>query len=76
LADGEPVDPSPTVNQAINGGYPWLQIECSRCKAPSPVDLAALPHPPTTFVHDLAGRLRGQKCAKAGRRPARRRCCN
>jgi hypothetical protein len=21
-ADGEPVDPSPTVDQAINGGYP------------------------------------------------------
>ncbi|MEH2560091.1 hypothetical protein V1286_007620 [Bradyrhizobium algeriense] len=69
-ADGEPIDPSPTVDQAINGGYPWLQIECSRCKAPSQVDLAALPHPPTTFVHDLAGRLRCQKCAKAGRRPS------
>jgi hypothetical protein len=74
-ADGEPIDPSPTVDHAINCGYPWLQIECSRCKAPSQVDLAALPHPPTTFLHDLAGRLRFQKCAKAGRRP-RRRCCN
>jgi phage FluMu protein Com len=69
-ADGEPIDPSPTVDQAINGGYPWLQIQCSRCKAPSQVDLAALPHPPTTFVHDLAGRLRCRKCAKAGRRPS------
>ena len=27
-------------------------------------------HPPTTFVHDLASRLRCRKCAKAGRRPA------
>ena len=42
-ADGEPIDPSPTVDQAISGGYPRLQIECSRCKAPSQVDLAALP---------------------------------
>jgi hypothetical protein len=25
-ADGEPVDPSPTVDQAINGGYPWLGL--------------------------------------------------
>ncbi|MGY3356413.1 hypothetical protein ACVWZK_003076 [Bradyrhizobium sp. GM0.4] len=32
--------------------------------------MAALRHPPTTFVHDLAGRLRCNKCAKAGRRPA------
>ena len=29
-ADGEPIDPSPTINQAINGGFPWLEIRCSR----------------------------------------------
>jgi hypothetical protein len=69
-ADGEPIDPSPSVDQAINGGYPWLEIECSRCKTERDVDLAALRHPPTTFVHDLASRLRCSKCAKAGRRPA------
>ncbi|SFM56866.1 hypothetical protein SAMN05216573_102582 [Bradyrhizobium sp. Rc3b] len=68
-ANGEPVDPSPTVDQAINGGYPWLEIECSRCKTKRDVDLAALRHPPTTFVHDLVSRLRCSKCAKAGRRP-------
>ena len=68
-ADGEPIDPSPTIDQAINGGYPWLEIECSRCKTQADVDLAALRHPPTTFVHDLAGRLRCSKCAKADRRP-------
>lgn len=68
-ADGEPIDPSPTIDQAINGGFPWLQIECSRCKTPRDVDMAALAHPPTTCVHDLAGRLRCQKCANAGKRP-------
>jgi hypothetical protein len=25
------VDPLPTIDQAINGGYPWLEIKCSRC---------------------------------------------
>jgi hypothetical protein len=69
-ADGEPIDPSPTIDQAVNGGYPWLEIECSRCKKKRVVDPAALPHPSTTFVHDLASRLRCSKCAKAGRRPA------
>jgi hypothetical protein len=69
-ADGEPIDPSPTIDQAINGGFPWLEIQCTRCKTPSDVDLAAMKHPPTTFVHDLASRLRCRKCAKAGRRPA------
>ena len=68
-ANGEPIDPSPTIDLAINGGYPWLEIQCSRCKTRRDVDLAALPHAPTTFIHDLAGRLRCNKCAKAGRRP-------
>jgi hypothetical protein len=26
-ADGEPIDPSPTIDQAINGGYSRLEIE-------------------------------------------------
>jgi hypothetical protein len=69
-ANGEPIDPSPTVDQAISGGYPWLEVECSRCKTKRDVDLAALRHPPTTFIHDLASRLRCRKCAKAGRRPS------
>jgi phage FluMu protein Com len=69
-SDGEPIDPSPTIDQAINGGFAWLEIRCSRCKTPSDVDLADMKHPPTTFVHDLASRLRCRKCAKAGRRPS------
>jgi hypothetical protein len=60
---------SPTVDQSINGGYPWLEIACSRCRTPRTVDLASLPHVPTTFVHDLAGRLRCEKCRNAGKRP-------
>ncbi|MBJ7402415.1 MAG: hypothetical protein JHD07_03605 [Bradyrhizobium sp.] len=69
-ADGGPIDPSPSVDQAINGAYAWLEIECSRCKARRVVNLATLRHPPTTFVHDLASRLRCSACAKANRRPA------
>lgn len=68
-ADGEPIDPSPMIDQAVNGGYPWLEIECSRCRTKRDVDLASLRHPSTTFVHDLASRLRCSKCAKANRRP-------
>ena len=69
-SDGGPIDPSPTIDQAINGGYPWLEIKCARCKTPSDLDLCALRHVPTTCVHDLAGRLVCQKCKKAGKRPA------
>jgi hypothetical protein len=69
-SDGGPAQPSPTVDQAINGSYGWLEIECSRCKAQRDVDLAALRHVGTTCVHDLAGRLVCQKCRAAGKRPA------
>ena len=68
-ADGEPIDPSPTVDQALNGGFPWLQIECSRCRTPRDIDLTVLGTPPTTYVHDLASRLRCQKCARFNKRP-------
>ena len=68
-ADGGPIDPSPTIDQAINGGYTWLEIACSRCKTPRNVDLCALPHVPSTCVHDLASRLRCSKCTRAGKRP-------
>jgi hypothetical protein len=69
-SDGGPIDPSPTIDQAINGGYPWLEIRCSRCQTPRDVDLASLRHVLTTCVHGLAGRLVCQKCRKAGKRPA------
>jgi hypothetical protein len=68
-SDGEPIDPSPTIDQAINGGYPWLEIKCSRCGTPRDVDLAPLRHVTTTCIHDLAGRLVCQKCKRAGKRP-------
>jgi phage FluMu protein Com len=68
-ADGGPIDPSPTIDQAINGGYAWLEIACSQCKTPRSVDLRALPHVHSTCLHYLAGRLRCTKCGKAGKRP-------
>lgn len=51
-ADGGPIDPSPLVDQAINGGFPWLEIECSRCKSHRDVDLAILPTlaPPSYMI--------------------------
>ena len=32
MSDGEPIDPSPTIDQAVSGGFPWLEIQCARCK--------------------------------------------
>src|SRR5260370_34963749 len=56
-SDGEPIDPSPTIDQAINGGFPSLEIPCARCKPPNAVVLPALQHPPTASGQDLGTRL-------------------
>ena len=73
-SDGGPIDPSPTIDQAINGGFPWLEIKCSRCQTPRDVDLCALPHVPTTCVHDLARRLAVRSARRLG--SARQRRCS
>ena len=31
-SDGEPIDPSAAIDQAVNGGFPGLEIRCARCK--------------------------------------------
>jgi hypothetical protein len=40
--------PSPTVDQTLRGGFPWLEIECSRCRIKRDVSLAELAHIETT----------------------------
>jgi phage FluMu protein Com len=68
-SDGGPAQPSPTIGQAINGCFPWLEVQCSRCRTMSSVDLAILRRPQESPVHTLEGALRCRKCAKAKWRP-------
>jgi hypothetical protein len=56
---------APTIGQAINGGFPWLEVKCSRCRTSSSVDLASINRPPDTPVHLLEGRLDCRRCKKA-----------
>ena len=60
-ADGGPIDPSPTVDQAINGGFASLEIECSRCKTRRNVDLPALRHPRPPYAPCDAAKI-GSRC--------------
>src|SRR5258707_5190258 len=55
-SDGEPIDPSPTIDQAINRRFPWLENQCSPLQIPNSVDLADLQHPPNHLRHDLSRR--------------------
>lgn len=52
-SDGGAAQPSPTIGQAINGGYPWLEVKCSRCRTLRSIDLTVMARPPETPVHVL-----------------------
>jgi hypothetical protein len=40
--DGEPIDPLPTIDQALHGGFPWSEIQCGRCETPTTPTKAAM----------------------------------
>jgi hypothetical protein len=63
-SDGGPAQPSPNIGQAINGGFRWLEVKCSRCRTTSSIDLTAVNRPRDTPVHLLEGRLDCTKCKK------------
>src|SRR6202022_413797 len=63
-SDGGRAHQTPTIGQAINGGFPGLEVKCSRCRTSSSVDLAAITRPADTPVHLLEGRLNCRKCKK------------
>src|SRR5256886_13438579 len=69
-SDGEPIDPSPTIDQAVNGGFPWLEIRCARCKTPSDVGLAAMKHRrPRSCTISPAGCAAANAPRRAGAHP-------
>jgi hypothetical protein len=41
-SDGGPAQPSPTIGQAVNGGFPWFEVKCSRCRTANSIDLTVI----------------------------------
>lgn len=69
-SDGGPAQPSPTIGQVINGGLPWLEVQCSCRKTISSLDLCEIKRPQDTCVHQLEEEaLRCRKCSRSKRRP-------
>lgn len=54
-------------NPSFRPVSPWMNRSAVEMQT---IDAAALKSPPTTFVHDLASKLRCRKCAKTGWRPS------
>jgi hypothetical protein len=72
---GGPVQPSPTIAEAISGGFYFLEVKCRRCSTHSIIDLSAVNEvrrKPETPIWKLEASLRCRHCAEAlrGRRPA------
>lgn len=61
---GGPLQPSPTLRAAINGGFPRLRVECSACQQNAWVDLAKIRRPPETPIWALEASLVCEVCRR------------
>jgi hypothetical protein len=68
-SEGGPAQPSPTIGQALNAEYRWLEVLCTRCRKRLSVDLAAIKRLASTDVHQLENSLRHEACRRRGETP-------
>lgn len=67
-----PAQPSPTLGDALNGGYGYLEVRCLGCDTHQTVALDVVRRPKTTPVHELERYLRCRGCSELQRRPYKR----
>ncbi|MEH2513209.1 hypothetical protein V1291_004563 [Nitrobacteraceae bacterium AZCC 1564] len=66
---GGPAQPSPTIAQCLNGGYPWLQVKCARCSSMASIPLEHVRRKPETPIWTLESAFRCRRCSRPGYRP-------
>jgi hypothetical protein len=64
---GGPLQPSPSLRAAINGGYAWLRVECNACKQYAWVDRRKVRRPPGTWIWQLEASLVCEHCRRGSR---------
>ena len=67
-----PAQPSPTIGDAINGGYPYLEVRCLGCDTNQTVALDIIRRPKTTPVHELERYMRCKECSQVRGYPYKR----
>jgi len=67
-----PAQPSPTIGDAINGGYPYLEVRCLGCDTNQTVALDIIRRPKTTPVHELERYMRCKDCSQVRGYPYKR----
>jgi hypothetical protein len=67
-----PAQPSPTLGDALNAGYLYLEVRCLGCDTHQTVALDIVRRPKTTPIHELERYLRCKDCSQVPGYPYQR----
>ena len=67
-----PAQPSPTIGDAINAGYSYLEVRCLGCDTNQTVALDIIRRVKTTPIHELERYLRCKDCSQLRGYPYKR----
>jgi hypothetical protein len=64
LALKEPAQPSPALGEALNAGYPYLEVRCLGCDTHQTVVLEIIRRSKTAPIHELERYMRCKECSQ------------
>jgi len=67
-----PAQPSPTLGDALNAGYRYLEVKCLGCNTHQTVALDIVRRPKTTPVHELERHMGCKDCSQVRGYPFKR----
>jgi hypothetical protein len=67
-----PAQPSPTIGDALNGGYGYLEVRCLGCNTHQTVALDIIRCPKMTPIHELERYMRCKDCSEIRGYPYKR----
>jgi hypothetical protein len=67
-----PAQPSPTLGDALNAGYGYLEVRCLGCDTHQTVALDVVRRPKATPIHELERYMRCRDCSQLNGRPFKR----
>jgi hypothetical protein len=67
LAFKGPAQPSPAPGDALNAGYPYLEVRCLGCDTHQAVALDIVRRPKTTPIYELERYMRCKDCSQVRR---------
>jgi hypothetical protein len=62
--DKGPAQPSPTLGDALNAGYPYLEVRCLGCDTHQTVAMNIVRRPKATPIHELERYMRCKDCSQ------------